>query len=206
MARTRVRARRKGRRKARAKGRAKGRRERSSRSDATSAESGTTELPIVGTAGRNRCTRYKVELALPSSSQSTGVNDVGDKEIELIDSVQEEEEETGWIFMIAETVAINQLSMDGAYSLVVDSGASVLVCPRSYVTHALLQALPGCWRRLDLRSASGKMLKVWSMREVAFNAMDQHGKVFSVKIPFVVCEARRPLLSVAMLEKTRNSI
>ena len=44
------------------------------------------------------------------------------------------------------------------------------------------------------------MLKVWGMREVVYNAMDLHGKVFTVKIPFVVCEVRRPLLSLAMLE------
>ena len=39
------------------------------------------------------------------------------------------------------------------------------------------------------------------MREVVCNAMDLHGKVFTVKIPFVVCETRRPLLSLAMLEE-----
>ena len=38
------------------------------------------------------------------------------------------------------------------------------------------------------------------MREVAYNALDLHGRVFTVKIPFVVCEVRRPLLSLAMLE------
>ena len=102
--------------------------------------------------------------------------------------------------MIARAVAINQISMDGAHSLVVNSGAYVDVCPRSLTTHVSLQALRGCWRRLDLRPASVKMLKVWGMREVAFNAMDQHRKVFSVMIPFVVCEVRRPLLSMTMLE------
>ena len=44
------------------------------------------------------------------------------------------------------------------------------------------------------------MLKVWGMREVAYNALDLHGRVFTVKIPFVVCEVKRPLLSLAMLE------
>ena len=101
--------------------------------------------------------------------------------------------------MVAVAVTINQLYMDVAHSLVVDSGANVHVCPKSYATHATLEALPACWRGLDLRSASGKMLKVWRMREV-YNAMDLHGKVFSVKIPFVVCQVRRPLLSLAMLE------
>ena len=38
------------------------------------------------------------------------------------------------------------------------------------------------------------------MREVVYNAMDLHGEVFTVKIPFVVCEVRRPMLSMAMLE------
>ena len=37
------------------------------------------------------------------------------------------------------------------------------------------------------------------MREVVCNAMDVHGKVFTMRIPFV-CEVRRLLLSVAMLE------
>ena len=74
--------------------------------------------------------------------------------------------------------------MDGAHTLVVDSGAYVHVCPKSYATHATLEALLACWRGLDLRSASGKMLKVWGMREVVYNAMDLHGKVFTVRIPF----------------------
>ena len=30
--------------------------------------------------------------------------------------------------------------------------------------------------------------------------MDLHGEVFIVKIPHVVCEVRRPMLSMAMLE------
>ena len=71
-------------------------------------------------------------------------------------------------------------------------------CPKSYATHVTLQALPTCWRGLDLRSACGKMLKVWGTREVVYNAKGLHGKVFTVKIPFVVCEVRRPLLSLAM--------
>ena len=33
-----------------------------------------------------------------------------------------------------------------------------------------------------------------------YNALDLLGKVFTVKIPFVVCEVKRPLLSLAMLE------
>ena len=52
---------------------------------------------------------------------------------------------------------------------------------------------------MDLRSASGKTLKVWEMREVAYNALDVDGKVFTVRIPFVVCEVRKPLLSLAIL-------
>ena len=109
-----------------------------------------------------------------------------------------EDAEMSRIFRVADAVAINQLSMDGAHSLVVDSGANVPVCPKSYATHATLEALPACWRGLDLRSASSKMLKVCGMREVVYNAL--HGKVFTVRISFVVCEVRRPLLSLAMLE------
>ena len=74
------------------------------------------------------------------------------------------------------------------------------MCPKSYATHATLQSLPERWRGLDLRSASGKMLKIWGMREVVYNAVDLQERVFTVKIPFVVCEVRRPLLSLAMLE------
>ena len=90
-----------------------------------------------------------------------------------------------WIFMVADGVAINQLSMDGAHSLVVDSGAYVHVCPKSCATHVTLQALLTCWRGLDLRSAGGKMLKVWGMREVVYNAIGLHGEVFTVKIPLL---------------------
>ena len=135
-----------------------------------------------------------------SRSQSTlSAADVGTKEIGLIESVCVNSE-MSWISMVADGMAIHQLSMDGAHSLVVDSGAYVHVCPKSYATHVTLQALPTCWRGLDLRSACGKMLKAWKMREVVYNAIDLHGEVLTVKIPFVVCEVRRPLLSMAMLE------
>ena len=130
-----------------------------------------------------------------SSQASVSTNNVGAKEIGLIESVQEDSE-LGWLFMVADSMTIEQLSMDGAHSLVVDSGAHVHVCPKSCATHATLQSLPERWRGLDLRSASGKMLK----REVVYNALDLQGRVFTVKIPFVVCEVRRPLLSLAMLE------
>ena len=136
--------------------------------------------------------------ASSSSSQSTlSATDVGTKEIGLIESVSEDAEMSR-IFRVADAVAINQLSMDGAHSLVVDSGANVPVCPKSYATHGTLEALPACWRGLDLRSASGKMLTVWGMREVVYNAL--HGKVFTARISFVVCEVRRPMLSLAMLD------
>ena len=61
-------------------------------------------------------------------------NNVGAKEIGLIESVQEDSE-MGWLFMVADSMTIEQLSMDGAHSLVVDSGAHVHVCPKSYATH-----------------------------------------------------------------------
>ena len=37
------------------------------------------------------------------------------------------------------------------------------------------------------------------MREVACSALDVDGKVFTVRIPFFVCEVRKPLLTLAML-------
>ena len=111
-----------------------------------------------------------------SSQASVSTNNVGAKEIGLIESVQEDSE-MGWLFMVADSMTIEKLSMDGAHSLVVDSGAHVHVCPKSYATHATLQSLPERWRGLDLRSASGKMLKVWGMREVAENALDLHGSL-----------------------------
>ena len=122
-----------------------------------------------------------------SSQASVSTNNVGAKEIGLIESVQEDSE-MGSLFMVADSMTIEQ---DGAHSLVVDSGAHVHVCPKSYATHATLQSLPERWRGLDLRSASGKMLKVWGMRQVAYRGGSS---------PFVVCEVTRPLLSLAMLE------
>ena len=142
----------------------------------------------------------KAGTASSSSSRSALVaTDEGTKAIGLVESVCEGAD-MSWLLMVADAVAINQLSMDGVHSLVVYSGAFAHVCPKSYATHATLRALLECWRGFHLRSASGKMLKVWSLREVVCNAMDLHGEVFTVKIPFVVCEVRRPLLSLAMLE------
>ena len=153
---------------------------------------------------------WKRETGAPSAKwscygqlkQFAGVSvdkNVGAKEIGLIESVQEDSE-MDWLSMVADSMTIEQLSTDGAHSLVVDSGAHVHVCPKSYATRATLQTLPERWRGLNLRSASGKTLKVWGMREVAHNALDLHGRVFTVNIPFVVCEVRRQLLSLAMLE------
>ena len=76
-----------------------------------------------------------------SSQASVSTNNAGAKEIGLIESVQEDSE-IGWLFMFADSMTIEQLSMDGAHSLVVDSGAHVHVCPKSYATHATLQSLP----------------------------------------------------------------
>ena len=50
-----------------------------------------------------------------SSQASVSTNNVGAKEIGLIESVQEDSE-MGWLFMIADAMSINQLSMDGAHS------------------------------------------------------------------------------------------
>ena len=68
-----------------------------------------------------------------------------------------EDSEMSWIFTVADAVAINKHCMEGAHSLVVHSGAYVHVCPKSFATHTTLEALPTCWRGLDLRSAIGKM-------------------------------------------------
>ena len=105
--------------------------------------------------------------ASSSSSQiSVMKTDDGAKEIAsveeviaFVEKVQKDTEE-GWLFMIAEAMTVNQSSWNGAHSLVVDSGAYAHVCPKSYASHTPLQALPECWRRLDLRSVSGKRPKV----------------------------------------------
>ena len=121
------------------------------------------------------------------------------KEIAFVEQVQADTKR-GWLFMFADATTIHQpFCNGGAHSLVVGSGAYVHVCPKSYASHTLLQALPERWRGLDLRSANGKTLKVWGMREVAYNALDVDGKVFTVRIRFVVCEVRKPLLSLAIL-------
>ena len=68
----------------------------------------------------------KAGTAISSSSQSTLMaTDVGTKVIGLIESVCEDAE-VSWLFMVADAVAIKQLSMDGAHSLVVDSGLTCM--------------------------------------------------------------------------------
>ena len=144
--RTRARTRRKGKKKARAKERAmRSPRTRSSKGVAATAES--AKLPIVGTEKRNRSTKFKAKLA----------------EMGLVES-ESEDAEKSWLCLVADSVGINQFSMDSSHSLVVESWAPVHVCPKSYATHATLSALQESWRGLDLRSASGKMLTVWCAR------------------------------------------
>ena len=81
---------------------------------------------------RNRCTKCKVELLRSAQAvrrRQCRQNNVGAKEIGLIESVQEDSE-MGWLFIVADSMTIEQLSMDGAHSLVVDSAAHVHVCPK----------------------------------------------------------------------------
>ena len=143
----------------------------------------------------------KAGTASSSSSQSTlSATDVGTKDIGLIESVCEDTE-MSWIFVVADAVAINQLSMDGANSLVVRLRASRARCVRRAMPLTRLWKL--CWRAGEVWIFDQQVAwcsKVWGMREVVYNALDLHGRVFIVKIPFVVCEVRRPLLSLAMLE------
>ena len=69
----------------------------------------------------------KAGTANSRSSQSTLSDRCSTKEMGLIESVCEDEE-MNLIFMVADVVAINQLSMDGAH-MIVDSRVSVHVCP-----------------------------------------------------------------------------
>ena len=57
--------------------------------------------------------------------------DVGaKKKMGLIESVTEDAEKS-WLCTVADSVAINQFTTDGSHSLVVDSGTSVHVCPKT---------------------------------------------------------------------------
>ena len=78
---------------------------------------------------------------------------------------REENAEENLLGMVVGFVAIKQFSVDFV--------TSVLVCPKSYATHATLS------------------LKVWGMREVVYNEMNLHGEVFTVKVFAVVCEGRK---------------
>ena len=177
----------KGKRKARAreKERKMGRTGRSSRDGVPTAESGATKLATVGIGKKSRCTRYKsgaVEATACSCSSQIAVKRTDDvaKEKAFIDEQVQADTKRRWLFMIAAATTSHQPSCNGgAHSFVVESGAYVHECPKSYASHTLLQALPERWRGLDLRSASGKTLKVWGMREVAYNALDVDGKVFT---------------------------
>ena len=123
----------------------------------------------------------KAGTASSSSLQSTlSATDVGTKEIGLIESVCEDAESL-WPLML-------QRSISSTWTWL--STQEPTCSPKSYTTHATLEALLACWRGLDLPSASGKMLKFWGMREAVYNAMDLHGKAFTVGIPFVVCEGK----------------
>ena len=48
---------------------------------------------------------------------------------------------------------------------------------------------------------TGSSISMWQDAQSLYNAMDPHGEVFTVKTPFVGCEVRRPMLSMAMLEE-----
>ena len=81
------------------------------RDGVTTADNGVTKMQTVGTEKRNKCS------ANSSSSQSTlSATDVGTNEIGEFDESVFEDAEMSWIFVVADAVAINQLSMDDAHS------------------------------------------------------------------------------------------
>ena len=92
-------------------------RARSSKGGVTTAESGVTSMPTVGMEGRKQVHQVQsaaVTVSSSSSQASVSTNNVGAKEIGFIESVQEDSE----------------MGMDGAHSLVVDSGLTCVCVPR----------------------------------------------------------------------------
>ena len=60
---------------------------------------------------------------------AVSTNNVCANEIVLIESVQEDSE-MGWLFMVADAMTIEQLSMDGAHSLEGAQGLTCMCVPR----------------------------------------------------------------------------
>ena len=143
----------------------------------------------------------KAGTASSSSSQSTlTATDVGTKQIGLVESVCEDAE-MGWLFMVAaDAVAINKLSMGTALTAWLLTQELTCMCVRKDMP--LTRLSKHCQNAGEVWIFDQQVVRCsrFVVCEVVCNAMDLHGKVFTVKIPFVVCEVRRPLLSLVMLE------
>ena len=110
-------------------------RARSSRDGVTTAENESQSCKLLAWKKRNRCTKCKVKLVQPAQKQFAvyTVADVGTKEIGLIESVCEDAE-LSWIFIFADAVAINQLSMDGALTAWLSTQGLPCTCVRRAVS------------------------------------------------------------------------
>ena len=95
-------------------------RARSSKGGVTTAESGGNKYANCWHGKEKQVHQVQSGAATVRSSNSqasVSTNNIGAKEIGLIESVQEDSE-MGWLFMIADSMTIEQLSMDGAHNLV----------------------------------------------------------------------------------------
>ena len=110
-------------------------------------------------------------------------------------------DEDGWIMALGTPSEEQEQYDDEGYEargwtlLLVDSGACVHVCPESFADHVPLETAPP----MDLRAANGGALQQYGLRRVPVWARTESGRAVRLTIPFVVCDVKRPILSVGML-------
>ena len=86
--------------------------------------------------------------------------------------------------------------------LLFDSGAALNVCPKHYAEEIPIQPLPDT---CNLRIANGLRLQTYGQRTVGYELTDRQRRVH-LYVDYVVCDADRPILSVARLLESGWSI
>ena len=100
---------------------------------------------------------------------------------------------TDWIFMVQgeyeNSNVISDIEVDeqGLEQLLLDGGAFTNVCPLKYAEEWLLQKLED-HERVTLRSATGKVLRVYGKRDIKFTLWGDQGEELVTWVQLIVSE------------------
>ena len=131
-----------------------------------------------------------------SSSTTTSSSNQGKKAKPAVACIEEEfeAEDGAWVFGVLSSPCIAFISSMSRAPLLLDSGASVHVCPPGYGSS--FSTVP---TKRSLYDVQGGKIGVHGDRLISTTLMSDDGSQMQTTIPFVVSDVSQPILSVGML-------